>query len=144
MNRKIYCFLKDGAKYIRLWPNTPELANYFAEYNAVVGSRFVLKYCPPLALLAIILPIMFLGPDFLSQALVYGIFIASLPVQALFLMAKKSKEHLPLALASWYRQGVEKLNQHQQQNKLTLVQKPTFMDLAKLLDYSYSHQAEDL
>lgn len=132
----LYNHLKSGQEYVKLWPEQPTLHSYFVEYRAVVVSRFSLKYCPYLALFAFSLPLMLIGSDKLPFAFFYGIFIASIPVQALLMMSKKAKEKLPLALASWYRQGVEKINQQENQPQFSL-QNPTFNDLAKLLNFSF-------
>ncbi|TRX56720.1 terminus macrodomain insulation protein YfbV [Thalassomonas sp. M1454] len=138
MNLSIKQQLKQGKEYIDLWPLRPELSNYFSEYQAIVASRFVLKHCPYLALVAFILPLFAFGVDKLTVALFYGVCIASMPVQALFFMAKKSREPLPPALARWYREGVEKIKiQTLELEEKFSTQKPTFNDLAKLLNYSY-------
>lgn len=129
--------VKQGRQYVNLWPQRPELIRYFSEYRAVLISRFVLKYGATLAILAFLMPILFIGIEQLKQSIVYSLFIGSLPVQALFLMNKKSKEKLPLALASWYRSGVEKLKD---QNSELVIKNPNFLDLAKLLNISYSQK----
>ncbi|TKB44353.1 terminus macrodomain insulation protein YfbV [Thalassotalea mangrovi] len=131
--------LKLGNEYVNLWPERVELSRYFAQYQAVVACRFSKKYCLPLALLVLFVPIMAYGSAYLNTTSVYALFIASLPAQALLFMAKQSKQSLPPSLASWYKQGVERIQQHGASSpdvKFTLT-KPSFMDLAKLLDYSY-------
>ncbi|WNC73775.1 terminus macrodomain insulation protein YfbV [Thalassotalea psychrophila] len=131
--------VKQGRHYVNLWPQRPELIQYFSEYRAVIVSRFVLKYGGALALLAFLMPILFIGIEQLKQSLVYSLFIGSLPVQALFLMNNKSKEKLPPSLANWYRSGVEKLKAKNDEGEL-IINKPTFLDLAKLLNISYSQK----
>lgn len=140
MNISLSQQLKQGKDYIDLWPERPELNQFFQEYKAIIISRFVLKYCPALALFALILPLMTFGLDKLSIALAYAMFIASMPVQALFFMSKKAKQKLPLALASWYRQAVDKINQQATTvvEQSFSVNNPTYNDLAKLLHYSYT------
>ncbi|NMP16637.1 MULTISPECIES: terminus macrodomain insulation protein YfbV [unclassified Thalassotalea] len=139
MQQHLYDIYKTGVKYIDTWPKRPELINYFPQYRAVLASRFVLRYAPPLAALAFILPLMFFGVEQLKQALFYGIFIASMPFQAVVYMAKQAKELLPPSLANWYRQGVEKLKQEMEDLELT-ANKPTYHDLATLLNYSYNQR----
>ncbi len=136
MKTNLYSLLREGHAYISLWPSRQEFLEYFAEYRAVVACRFAVKYCPYLAMLALILPLLAMGIEQLNMALFYSILIASMPIQALAMVAKQSKKKLPLALASWYRQGVEKLNPKPVPN-LTL-NNPTFNDLARLLNYSYN------
>ena len=141
MNISIKQQLIQGKEYIDLWPLRPELRNYFGEYQAIIVSRFVLKHCPYLALLAFIMPLFAFGVDKLTLSLFYGVCIASMPVQALFFMAKKAKEPLPPALASWYREGVEKIKTQALElaDKFS-THKPTYNDLAKLLNYSYQQK----
>ncbi|OUS31363.1 hypothetical protein A9Q98_02860 [Thalassotalea sp. 42_200_T64] len=129
--------LKQGRQYIEFWPAQPELLNYFAEYRAVIVSRFVLKYGAPLAALAFLLPLLFIGVEQLKQALFYALFIGSLPVQSLFLMYNKSKEPLPPSLKGWYKNGVEKIKDKPADTEFSVI-KPTFLDLAKLLHFSYN------
>lgn len=137
MQKNIFEQLKQGHEYITLWPTKPELLHYFSEYRAVIASRFVLRYGAPLAALAFILPVGFIGMEQIRHALVYSIFIGSLPVQALFLMYKQSKQQLPPTLKTWYRNGVEKLKEQVSDNEF-VVNKPTYFDLAKLLNVSYN------
>lgn len=102
----------------------------------------MLKHCPYLALLAFILPLFAFGVDKLTVAVFYGVCIGSMPVQALFFMYKKSKEPLPPALASWYREGVEKIKkQTLELSEQFSTKKPNFKDLAKLLNYSYQQNS---
>ena len=142
MQQSLLQQLKQGKEYIELWPARPELVNYFAEYRAIIVSRFLLKYGLPLAGFALIMPLMLMGVEQLKQALVYCLFIGSMPIQALFLMNKKSLEKLPPALASWYKKGVDKLQQSDLSNNVDTftLNKPTFLDLAKLLKFSYQNK----
>ena len=54
MNMSVYEIIKLGQKYMKLWPDRPELANYFADYRAIQVSRFVCRYFPTFAALSII------------------------------------------------------------------------------------------
>jgi uncharacterized membrane protein YfbV (UPF0208 family) len=99
----------------------------------------------------------------LPQALVYGLFLLSLPIQALVVSGVKADKLLPPALASWYRSGLEKAKQQSAMkesdvdsgfynhnnkksdddinrhtiNKLTIY-KPRYIDLAQLLQLTFS------
>ncbi|MDN3651247.1 terminus macrodomain insulation protein YfbV [Thalassotalea ponticola] len=140
MQQSILETYKRGLDYIDTWPNKPELINYFPQYKAVLTSRFVLRYAPPLAVLAFTLPLLLHGVEQLKYALFYGLFIASMLVQAVFFMSNQAKLLLPPSLAKWYRDGVEKLQAVNDEVNFT-AQKPTFFDLAKLLRYSYNQSA---
>jgi hypothetical protein len=73
----------------------------------------------------------------LPQAIVYALFILSIPVQAMVILGIKADKFLPPGLASWYKEAVAKMNQQGGQIKLSLT-KPRYIDLASLLNSSYS------
>lgn len=185
MNISAVQLIKLGQKYLQLWPDKAELANYFADYRAVQSARFVCRYFPALALFTVLMQLYFASGLFfvqqgvgqesfaqgaidralaaLPQALVYGLFLLSLPVQALVISGVKADKLLPPSLASWYRSGLEKAKQqHAMQksefestfqgqkqskhgntinahaiNKLA-VYKPRYIDLAQLLQLTFA------
>ena len=121
MNLSVVDLIKLGQRYCKLWPEKAELAKYFADYSAVQSARFVCRYFPALALFTFIMQLYFASGYFtgagsvnnainaLPQALVYGLFILSIPVQALVVLGVKADKFLPPSLASWYRSGIEKV-----------------------------------
>ena len=152
MNLSVVQLIELGQKYIKLWPERAELAKYFADYRAVQSARFVCRYFPALALFTFIMQLYFSSGFFtgngninnaltaLPQALVYGLFIGSIPVQALVILGVKADKLLPPSLASWYRTGLEKAKEQGTINKLTdlAVSKPRYIDLAQLLQITFS------
>ena len=137
MNMSIFEIIKLGQKYMKLWPNKVVLVNYFAEYRAVQISRFVCRYFPVIAIVTFILQLYMGASVILPQALVYAIFILSMPVQALIMLGVKADKFLPPTLASWYKEGVARVNESGGDIKLSL-QKPRYFDLAHLLNLTYS------
>ena len=152
MNLSVAQLIKLGQKYIKLWPERAELAHYFADYRAVQSARFVCRYFPALASFVFIMQLYFSSGfffgsgstakviDALPQALVYGLFLLSIPLQALVVLGVKADKFLPPSLASWYRSGLEKAKEQGSQNKLTdlAISKPRYIDLAKLLQLTYA------
>jgi|GEM_PF-532056 len=186
MNIPVVQLIHLGQKYLRLWPEKSELANYFADYRAVQSARFVCRYFPALALFTVLMQLYFasglffaqedIGQDSfgqgaidralaaLPQALVYGLFLLSLPVQALVISGVKADKLLPPSLASWYRSGLEKAKQQAMKNSSTetsfqsqsqnqnsntnninaqvinklAVYKPRYIDLAQLLQLTFA------
>ena len=154
MNLSVIQLIKLGQKYCKLWPEKAELARYFAEYRAVQCTRFVCRYFPALALFTVIMQLYF-ASGFLSgsggfsqslnalpQALLYGMFLLSIPVQALVVLGVKADSFLPPSLASWYRSGLEKAREQgngKNLHKLT-VSKPRYIDLAQLLQLTFTPQ----
>lgn len=153
MNLSVVQIINLGQKYINFWPEKAELARYFTEYRAVQSARFVCRTFPALALFIFTMQLyfssgFFLGSgsinnvfDALPQALVYGLFFLSIPVQALVILGVKADKFLPPSLASWYRSGLEKAKEQGSQNNLTdlAIAKPRYIDLARLLQLTYTH-----
>ncbi|GAA6172687.1 terminus macrodomain insulation protein YfbV [Colwellia sp. KU-HH00111] len=152
MNLSVVDLIKLGQRYCKLWPEKAELAKYFADYSAVQSARFVCRYFPALALFTFIMQLYFASGYFtgsgsvnnainaLPQALVYGLFILSIPVQALVVLGVKADKFLPPSLASWYRSGIEKVKEqgnHSKFNELSL-SKPKYIDLAQLLQLTFA------
>lgn len=152
MNLSVVQLIKLGQKYINFWPEKAELARYFADYRAVQIARFICRYFPALALFIFIMQLYFssgflLGSgsinnilNALPQALVYALFLISMPVQALVVLGVKADKLLPPSLASWYRSGLEKAKEQGSKNKLTdlATAKPRYIDLAKLLQLTFA------
>ncbi|SET32263.1 hypothetical protein SAMN05660429_01535 [Thalassotalea agarivorans] len=129
--------IKLGREYLALWPNRRELRQYFAEYNGVEVARFVERYFPGIAVFIFAMQLYFAGISYLPNALVYLLFFLSLPFQSWIMMGLKADKFLPPSLASWYKEGVAKFNEQGGDIKLS-VSKPRYLDLAKLLNLSYS------
>ena len=169
MNISVVQLIKLGQKYLTLWPERPELMRYFSDYRSIQSARFVCRYFPALALFTVIMQLYFasgypLGQGSMSQALnalpqalVYGLFLISMPVQALVLSGVKADKLLPPALASWYQSGLEKAKQHgkekikedkgqqcsQSDESSRLIEnlatyKPRYIDLAQLLHLTFA------
>ena len=180
MNISVVKLIKLGQMYLTLWPEKKELANYFADYRAVQTARFVCRYFPALAIFTVLMQLyfssgLFLGQEVfgqaavdkalsaLPQALVYGLFLLSLPIQTLVVSGVKADTLLPPSLASWYRSGLEKVKQqnamknsesypdfHDHNNNKSnndsnahvinelAVYKPRYIDLAQLLQLTFS------
>jgi uncharacterized membrane protein YfbV (UPF0208 family) len=152
MNLSVIQIIKLGQQYISFWPEKAELARYFSEYRAVQSARFVCRYFPALALFIFIMQLYFssgflIGSGNISnivaalpQALVYGLFFLSIPIQALVVLGVKADKLLPPSLASWYRSGLDKAKKQGSQNKLTdlATSNPRYIDLAQLLQLTFA------
>jgi uncharacterized membrane protein YfbV (UPF0208 family) len=150
---------------LSLWPNRKELALYFTDYKVVQSARFICKYFPGLALFTFVLQLYFASGlfsakefgalsmdatlDALPLALVYGLFIASLPVQALVMLGVKADKFLPPSLASWYRDGIEKVKSSKSNEPMNplitqlATYKPRYIDLAQLLHLTFATTKSD-
>ncbi len=154
MNLSVVQLISLGQRYIKLWPEKAELAQYFSDYRAVQTARYVCRYFPALALFTFIMQLYFASGYLtgvgsidkalaaLPQALVYGLFLLSIPIQALVVLGVKADKFLPPSLASWYRSGLEKAKEQGGGNLLSklVVAKPRFIDLAQLLQLTFTSQ----
>ena len=140
MNMSVVDIIKLGRKYMNLWPQRIELANYFSEYRVVQVGRFACRYLPGLAVFIFIMQLYLGSIAVLPQAVVYSLFILSLPVQALVTLGVKADKFLPPGLASWYKEGVAKVNEGGGEIKLSVL-RPRYLDLAKLLNITYTSMA---
>jgi len=148
--------IKLGQKYLKLWPEKSELGQYFDDYQAVQSGRFVCRYFPALALFTFIMQLYVssgypLGSGSidkallaLPQALVYGLFLISMPVQALVLSGVKADKFLPPSLATWYRESIEKAKEQNDSNIpfgiKAQTNRPRYIDLAQLLNITFANQ----
>jgi hypothetical protein len=167
MSISVVQLIKLGQKYLSLWPSKPELTQYFEEYRGVQSARFICRYFPGLALFTVIMQLYIASGyptgqgtinnalNALPLALVYGLFLLSMPIQALVFSGVKADKLLPPSLASWYHSGLEKIKQQSQQQKnsqitmpasLTIepnisklaIYNPRYIDLARLLQLTFS------
>ncbi|WP_448555552.1 terminus macrodomain insulation protein YfbV [Thalassotalea montiporae] len=136
MKLSVSALIKLGYQYMELWPKRPELAQYFAEYKTVRFARLVVNYAPGLAVLSLILQLGLQPTNGLVMGLFYFILLLSMPVQAMVMLGVNADKVLPPSLAAWYKQGVARYNQQGGSIKLS-VNKPKYLDLAKLLNMTY-------
>jgi uncharacterized membrane protein YfbV (UPF0208 family) len=137
MNMTVIEIIVLGKKYMKLWPNRAELAHYFEEYRTIQLSRFVCRYFPALAIITGLFPFYFNEQSSFSQAIFYSLFILCMPVQALVMLGMKADKHLTPSLASWYKEGIARAIEQGSNIKLS-VHKPRYVDLAQLLNITYS------
>jgi uncharacterized membrane protein YfbV (UPF0208 family) len=154
MNLSVLQIIQLGQQYLKFWPEKPELARYFADYQSIQIARFVCRYFPAIALFTLIMQLYFgsgyaLGQgsldgviNTLGQALMYSLFILSIPVQALVVLGVKADKFLPPSLASWYRSGLEKAKEQGQKTNLSklTIYKPRYIDLAQLLQLTFAQR----
>jgi hypothetical protein len=171
MNLTVVQLIKLGQKYLSLWPEKPELLRYFTDYRAVQIARLVCRYFPALAIFTFIMQLYFAsGYPFgqgsisqalnaLPQALVFAIFLLSMPVQVLVYSGVKADKLLPNSLASWYHSGLDKIRLHgQERNALDghtnnksnkgieklATYNPRYIDLARLLQITFDDKSKQL
>lgn len=137
----VFEIIKLGRQYLFTWPERSELAEYFSEYRRIQVSRLIYRYLPSVAVFVFVMQVYFGSFEILPQAIVYALFILSMPIQALVMLGVRADKYLPPGLASWYKEGVAKINQSGGDIELS-VRKPRYMDLAQLLDITYQQRTQ--
>lgn len=136
MNMNPLDLMKLGRKYMNLWPQQPELIEFFADYKIVQFSRIVCRFFPMIALLVFIVQLSLGSMQLLPQAIFYSLFILSMPLQALLILGIKADKFLPPFLATWYREGVARVIEQGGEIEFSM-KKPRYYDLARLLNISF-------
>ncbi len=106
MNNKVGIVhsLKDGQKYMDIWPMRKELNPLFPEQRVIKATRFAIKVMPAVAAISVLTQMVFTNTQAMPQAIVVALFAMSLPLQGIWWLGNRANTQLPLALASWYRE----------------------------------------
>jgi uncharacterized membrane protein YfbV (UPF0208 family) len=128
--------LKQGDRYLRLWPKQRTLNCLFVDSKIVFYTQLLIKLCPAFVILLVCLQIAF--PLLLNWPTTATIvlFLLGLPVQGLYWLGKRSETLLPHKLVPWYMAIQQKLSGN---NKIQtqLIRQPCYLDLAKLLGNAF-------
>lgn len=101
--------LRDGQKYMEIWPMRRELSPIFPEHRVIKATRFGVKVMPAVAVMSILLQMSFNNFSAMPQAIVIALFAISLPLQGMWWLGQRSKTTLPPSLAGWYRELHQKI-----------------------------------
>jgi uncharacterized membrane protein YfbV (UPF0208 family) len=128
--------LRDGQKYMDIWPMRKELSVLFPEHRVIKATRFGIRVMPAVAVMSILLQMGFQNSQALPQAIVIALFAISLPLQGMWWLGNRSKTALPPALAGWYRE----LHQNILESGFRLEpikSKPRYKELAIILNRAF-------
>lgn len=128
--------LKDGRRYMDMWPMQKELYPLFPECRVIAATRMAIKVMPPLAVLVSVLHLAMLGQQNLPQALALAAFFLSLPVQGLFWLGHRSNQTLPPSMVAWYKELHQKMRAQGCHVQLVKAQ-PRYRELAALLSLAF-------
>ncbi|BCL69071.1 conserved hypothetical protein [Vibrio nigripulchritudo MADA3029] len=111
MNNKVGLIhsLKDGQKYMDIWPMRKELTPLFPEQRIIKATKFGIKVMPAVAAISVLMQMVFQNQQAMPQAIVMALFAISLPLQGMWWLGNRSNTQLPPALASWYREIHQKI-----------------------------------
>ncbi|MFC1234923.1 terminus macrodomain insulation protein YfbV [Vibrio sp. F74] len=128
--------LRSGQKYMDIWPMRKELSPIFPEHRIIKATRFGIKVMPAVAMISLLMQLSFQNMQAMPQAVVVALFAISLPLQGIWWLGNRSNTKLPPALAGWYRE----LHQKIQESGFALEPakaKPRYKELAVLLNRAF-------
>ena len=101
--------LRDGQRYMDIWPIRKELSPLFPEQRVIKATRFAVKVIPAVAAISVLTQMAFHNVGAMPQAVVIALFAISLPVQGMWWLGNRANTHLPPSLAGWYRELHQKI-----------------------------------
>ncbi|MBF7072584.1 DUF412 domain-containing protein [Glaciecola sp. MH2013] len=137
MKQAVPNILKSGQHYMEVWPMQKVLYGLFPECRIVAATKFGFKVMPALAVITVATQLFYLGTQHLPQALTFGIFFLSLPVQGLIWLGLRAEKPLPPEMKAWYQEVYRKM-QEQGCALEGIKSKPRFLELALLLKTAFN------
>ena len=128
--------LYDGHRYMKAWPMIKQLGYFFPEYRVVKATQIAIFSMPLLAIICCGSQLYLSGWGALPQALCYGLFFLSLPVQGLIWLGWRARHPLPLTLFHWGQELCSKLSTMGVQCK-PLTAKACYFDIAFVLKTAF-------
>lgn len=136
MNISVIDLIKLGHRYLKLWPERTELAEYFQEYRSVMMARIIWRNFAGFCLFILLFYTLIVGSADIGLLVFYFVFALSMPVQMLVILGVKADKDLPPGLSAWYKEGLARFNEKGGEVELS-AHKPKYIDLAKLLHLTY-------
>jgi len=128
--------LKKGDFYLKTWPKQACLYSLFIDSKMVCYTQLLIKIFPIFIVLVASLYFTFPAYFSLASTVTFIVFMIGLPMHCFLWLGKRSEQVLSPALFSWYVEIIEALN-GKQQGLQVMVDKPRFIDLAKLLNKAF-------
>jgi uncharacterized protein len=128
--------LKDGQKYMDIWPMRKELTPIFPEQRIIKATRFGIKVMPAIAAISILTQMTFDNSSAIPQAVIVALFAISLPLQGMWWLGNRANTKLPSSLASWYRELHQKVVESGYALEPAKSQ-PRYKDLANILNRAF-------
>nr|WP_311461740.1 terminus macrodomain insulation protein YfbV [uncultured Aggregatibacter sp.] len=139
-----YRTLKIGQQYLNSWPLEPKLGAIFPENRVIKATLFAQKMMPFLAVLFVVWQQIYARGDnmALAVAVLSALFALCLPLQGFYWLGKRAQTALSPQSAVGFHHVLEKLKEKQEVIP-NFSDKPTYLDLAKLLNLAQKKLPRD-
>ncbi|MEH0665710.1 DUF412 domain-containing protein [Vibrio scophthalmi] len=128
--------LRDGQKYMEIWPMRKELNMLFPEQRIIKATRFGVKVMPAIAAISVLTQMAFNNYQAMPQAVIIALFAISMPIQGMWWLGNRSNTVLPPALAGWYREIHQKIVDSGGALE-PMKSRPRYKELARLLNRAF-------
>ena len=128
--------LRDGQKYMDIWPMRKELTPIFPEQRVIKATRFATKSMPAIAAISVLTQMVFNNYQAMPQTVVIALFAISLPIQGFWWLGNRANTQLPPSLAGWYRELHQKIVESGGALE-PIKSKPRYKELAKVLNRAF-------
>ncbi|EEX92715.1 hypothetical protein VIOR3934_17598 [Vibrio orientalis CIP 102891 = ATCC 33934] len=132
--------LRDGQKYMDIWPMRKELNMLFPEQRIIKATRFGVKVMPAIAAISVLTQMAFNNYQSMPQAVIIALFAISMPIQGMWWLGNRANTQLPPALAGWYREIYQKIAESGFALE-PMKSRPRYKELAKILNRAF-HQLD--
>ncbi|WP_159738355.1 terminus macrodomain insulation protein YfbV [Vibrio atypicus] len=132
--------LRDGQKYMDVWPMRKELNLLFPEQRIIKATRFGVKVMPAIAAISVLTQMAFNNYQSMPQAVIIALFAISMPIQGMWWLGNRANTQLPPALAGWYREIHQKIVESGFALE-PMKSRPRYKELAKILNRAF-HQLD--
>ena len=139
-----YRTLKVGQQYLNSWPLEPKLGAIFPENRVIKATLFAQKMMPFLAVLFVVWQQIYARGNnmALAVAVLSALFALCLPLQGFYWLGKRAQTALSPQSAVGFHHVLEKLKEKQEVIP-NFSDKPTYLDLAKLLNLAQKKLPRD-
>ncbi|MDN3610368.1 terminus macrodomain insulation protein YfbV [Vibrio ostreicida] len=129
--------LRDGQKYMEIWPMRKELNMLFPEQRIVKATKFGIKVMPASAAISLLTQMAFNNYQAMPQSIIIALFAITMPIQGMWWLGNRANTQLPPSLAGWYREIHQKIVESGFALE-PLKTRPRYKELAKILNRAFN------
>ncbi|MFW7523320.1 terminus macrodomain insulation protein YfbV [Vibrio ostreicida] len=129
--------LRDGQKYMEIWPMRKELNMLFPEQRIVKATKFGIKVMPAIAAISLLTQMAFNNYQAMPQSIIIALFAITMPIQGMWWLGNRANTQLPPSLAGWYREIHQKIVESGFALE-PLKTRPRYKELAKILNRAFN------
>lgn len=129
--------VKQGQRYMDLWPKQRELGVLFSEPRIIALCSLMKKTAPMIACLSFVIQFLYFGEQIIPRALAMSLLVLSMPYQGLMWLGHRAQQPLSKGLIMWCSEvRTQMINAGM--NVAPINARACYMDMAQLLNDAYA------